>query len=148
MKVILTKDVKGTGKAGAEVNVADGYARNFLLAKGFAVEATASNVNIIKDRKQALINKYGVELAQAKTLAEKLEKLIVKVTAKAGANGKLFGSVTSKDVATALLEQHKIKIDKRWLDSSDGLKTIGDFDIKVWLHKEVTGTVRVNVSAE
>ena len=148
MKVILIKDVNGTGKAGQEVNVADGYARNFLLSKGLAVEATAQNLNILKNKKQSIVHKKETELQDAKLISDKLKEITITLSAKAGANGKLFGSITSKDVAEKLAKMHKITIDKRWFDMRDGIKTIGSFDVKIWLHKDVEGLLKVVVEEE
>ena len=148
MKVILIKDVKGTGKAGQEVNVADGYARNFLLSKGLAVEATAQNLNILKNKKQSIVHKKETELQDAKLIADKLKEITITLSAKAGTNGKLFGSITSKDIAEKLSKTHKITIDKRWFDLSDGIKNIGSFDVKIWLHKDVEGLLKVVVEEE
>jgi len=102
MKVILKEDVKGLGKKESLVEVSDGYARNFLIPKGLAVEATAANINIMQTKKEAEKNRKERELAQAKELAEKLKGIVVTLKAKAGENGKLFGSMTSKDVSDYL----------------------------------------------
>lgn len=148
MKVILLKDVKGTGKKGEIVNVADGFARNALFPKGVAVEATAQNLNTLKGKNDAVAHKKEVALSTAKDLAERLTGLTVTIKAKAGENGKLFGSVTSKDIADALAAQHNIKLDKRWFDAHDGIKTTGEKEISIWLHKEVSSKLKVVVTAE
>ena len=111
MQVILTQDVKGQGKKGQMVKVSDGYARNFLLPKGLATEATKSNINDLKGKKESLEFKIKTETEEAKEIAEKMKEIEVVLNAKAGDNGKLFGSITSKDIADALTSQHHIKID-------------------------------------
>ena len=113
MKVILLKDVKGSGKKGQIINVADGFARNALLPKGLAVEATASNMNILKGKEDSIAHKKEVAYDTAVDLAKRLGDLSVKIKTKAGAGGKLFGSVTSMNIADEIEKQHKIKLDKR-----------------------------------
>lgn len=148
MKVILLKDVKGTGKKGQIVNVADGFARNALFPKGLAVEATNANMNTLKGKNEAVAHKKEVALETAKDLSKRLEGLSVTLKAKAGENGKLFGSVTSKDISEALYAQHKIKLDKRWFDVKEGLKAIGEKDVPIWLHPDVSAKIKVIITAE
>ena len=119
MKVVLLSDVKGTGKAGTIVNVSEGYAANFLFPKKLATEATASALNDLKGQNEAFAYKKETELNAAKEMQAKLSELSVTISAKAGANDRLFGSVTNKDVAEALLNQHHIKIDKRRFEMQD-----------------------------
>ncbi|MBQ2897786.1 MAG: 50S ribosomal protein L9 [Clostridia bacterium] len=145
MKVILMQDVKGQGKKGQTVSVSDGYARNFLLPKGLAVEATNSAINDMKGKDEAFAYKKQTELNDAKEMQEKLSKISVSLSAKAGANGKLFGSVTNKDIAEALLSQHHIKIDKRRFDMED-IKQTGTFEVLVKLYPDVTGKLKVVVT--
>ena len=145
MKVLLLKDVKGTGKKGEIVNVADGFARNALFPKGVAVEATAANLNTLKGKNEAVAHKKEVALSTAKDLAARMNGLSVTIKAKAGDNGKLFGSVTSKDIAEALAAQHNIKLDKRWFDAHDGIKAVGEKEISIWLHPEVSAKLKVIV---
>lgn len=147
MKVILTRDVKGSGKKGEIINAADGYARNFLIPKGYAVEANAVNMNVIKGKNEAIAHKKEVAFDTAKELAERLAKITVTIKAKSGANGKLFGSVTSKDIAEALKNQSKIELDKRWIET-EGIKTLGTQEIKIWLHPEVSSKITVKVEEE
>ena len=147
MKVILIKDLKGTGKKGQIVNVADGYARNMLLPKGIALEATPANLNALKGKAESVAHKKEIALDTAKDLAKRLDGIEVKITAKAGEGGKLFGSVTTKDIASELEKQHKIKLDKRWIDS-DAIKTTGVKELNIWLHPEVKAVLKVNVTAE
>lgn len=148
MKVILLKDVKGTGKKGQVVNVADGFARNALFPKGQAVEATNANMNTLKGKNEAVAHKKEVALETAQDLARRLEGLSIKITAKAGESGKLFGSVTSKDISDALYNQHKIKLDKRWFDVKDGIKAIGEREVPIWLHPQVGAKIKVIITAE
>ena len=122
MKVILTQDLKGTGVKGQIVNVADGYARNMLIPKGIAIEATQKAINELKVKKEAIIHRKEMALEAAKKLASKLGEMEITLSAKAGANGKLFGSVTAKDISDKLKKAHKIEIDKRWINVHDGIK--------------------------
>ncbi|MBQ4542581.1 MAG: 50S ribosomal protein L9, partial [Clostridia bacterium] len=131
MKVILLQDVKGTGKKGDIINVADGYARNALFPKKLAVEANATNLNIAKGKNEAIAHKKEVELSTAKDLAKRLENVTVTLTAKAGENGKLFGSITSKDISEQLEKQNKIKLDKRWINLDEGIKSIGAREVEI-----------------
>lgn len=148
MKVILLKDVKGSGKKGQVINVADGFARNALLPKGLAVEATASNMNILKGKEDSIAHKKEVAHDTAVDLAKRLEGICVTIKTKAGAGGKLFGSVTSKDIVEEIEKKYKIKLDKRWFDLKDGIKTIGTQDVPIKLHPKVSTKVKVKVEAE
>ncbi len=147
MKVILTQDIKGQGKKGQLVEVSDGYARNFLLPKGLAKEATNSNLNVMHGQQEAEAYRKQMALDDAKALSEKLKELTVKITAKAGDNGKLFGSVTSKEVTEELMKQHHIKLDKKKLNLPDGIKALGTTNVDVKLHPEVKGVIKVVVNA-
>ncbi len=146
MKVVLLEDVKGQGKKGTVVNVADGYARNFLFPKNLAALADAKVMNELKGKEEARLHKIEVEKQTAKETAEKLLAVTVKVTATAGADGRLYGSVTAKDIAEALAKQHGIEIDKRKLQMGDGIKTFGTHVIDVKLYPEITGKVNVVVA--
>jgi len=148
MKVILAVDVKGSGKKGQIITVADGYARNFLFPKGLAVEATTTNLNAIKGQKEAIAHKKQIEVETAKELAKRLKDITVTLKAKSGANGKLFGSVTAKDVAEKLKKDTKIELDKRWLDMHEGIKTIGTQEVSIWLHPQVDAKITVKVEEE
>ena len=148
MQVILTQDVKGQGKKGQVVNVSDGYARNFLLAKGLATEATKSNLNDLKGKQESAEYKIKTDTEEAKKIAEQMKELVVNLKAKAGDNGKLFGSITSKDVADALTNQHHIKLDKKKFVLPDGIKTLGVTEVTVKLYTGITGTLRVNVETQ
>ena len=148
MQVILTQDVKGQGKKGQMVNVSDGYARNFLFPKGLAQEATKSNINDLKGKKESLEYKIKTETDEAKAIAEKMPVIEVVLKAKAGDNGKLFGSITSKDVSDALTNQHHIKLDKKKFVLPDGIKSLGVTSVKVKLYTGVVGELKVRVEAE
>lgn len=148
MKVIFTADVKGQGKKGEVKNVSDGYAKNFLLPKGVAIEATASNLNDIKGKNDSIKFKKDTEEEQARALSEKLKTLSVKITAKCGENGKLFGSITSKELSDELKKQHNISIDKRKIVLHDGIKSIGEFNVDIKLYPQIQGVLKVIVSAQ
>ncbi len=146
MKVILLQDVRGSGTKGQIVNVADGYARNMLIPKGFAIEATAKNLNELKAKKEALAHRKEIELEGAKKIAERLGGAIITIKAKAGENGKLFGSITAKDISEKIKKLYKVEIDKRWINVQSGIKSIGAHDITIRLHSEVTVAVKVDVA--
>ena len=143
MIVILNRDVKGTGKAGDVVKVSDGYARNMLLPRGYATEATDGNIRSLEKQKA-----IAAEKAAAQAIAEKLSSLTVKIQTKAGENGKVFGSITSKDIAEKLKEQHKITVDKKKILLDGPIKQTGTVSIDVKLYPEVTGKLTVEISAE
>ena len=142
MKVVLLENVKGQGKKGEVINVSEGYARNFLFPKKLAKEATASALNDLKGQQEAFAYKKETELNEATQMKEKLSKLSVTVTAKAGANGKLFGSVTNKDIAEALIAQHHIKIDKRRFEMDD-IKQTGEYTVHIRLYPDIVGELKV-----
>ena len=146
MKVILTQDVKAQGKKGQLINVSDGYARNFLLPKGLAVEADASAMNDLKNKESARLHKIELEKAAANDIAKKLESITVKLQTKAGADGRHYGSVTSLDIAEALEAQHQIKVDKRKIQLSDPIKTFGVHTVSVKLYTEISGKINVVIS--
>ncbi len=147
MKVILTQDIKGQGKKGQLVEVSDGYARNFLFPRGLAKEANATNLNVMHGQQEAEAYRKQMALDEANQMAEKLKTLSVLIKAKAGENGKLFGSVTSKEVTEELLKQHHIKLDKKKLNLPDGIKSLGTSDVEVKLHPGVTGIIMVKVES-
>ncbi|KDR96359.1 LSU ribosomal protein L9P [Peptoclostridium litorale DSM 5388] len=146
MKVILLKDLKGTGKKGDVVNVSDGYARNFLFPKGVAKEATEGNVKVLKEQKTAQKIKEDQQLEEAKALAENMGEMTVTLFSKAGEGGRLFGSVTSKDIAEALNKKHGIKIDKRKILLDEPIKVLGATNVKIKVHPEVTAQIKVQVN--
>ena len=148
MKVILQQDVRGQGKKGQLVEVSDGYARNFLLPKKLAVPATAENVNTMKQQEKARQAQMAAEKAEAQALAEKLKSIQVKLTAKAGEGGRLFGAVTSKEIAEALSAQHGMNIAKTKLVLDEPIKSCGGYQIKAKLGYEIMGTVKVMVVEE
>ncbi|MBR6559171.1 MAG: 50S ribosomal protein L9 [Clostridia bacterium] len=145
MKVILLCDVKGQGKKDEVVNVSDGYARNFLFPQKKAIEATPAALNEIKGKEDSKKHKEAVELAAAQETAAKLEGIVIKFTRQAGADGRLYGSVTTKEIAEELEKQHKIVIDKRKIQS-DVLKAFGSYALDVKLHVKVTGKLNVIIS--
>ena len=147
MKVILTQDIKGQGKKGQLVEVSDGYARNFLFPRGLAKEANATNLNVMHGQQEAEAYRKQMALDEANQMAEKLKTLSVLIKAKAGENGKLFGSVTSKEVTEELLGQHHIKLDKKKLNLPDGIKSLGTTDVEVKLHPGVAGIIKVKVES-
>ena len=149
MQVILTQDVKGQGKKGQLVKVSDGYARNFLLPKGLATEATKENINVLKGKRESLEYKIKTETEEAQAIAERMNSIELIVRAKAGENGKLFGSITSKDVADALTAQEHIKLDKKkFVLPEGGIKTLGTTTIAVKLYTGVTGELKVTVEKQ
>jgi large subunit ribosomal protein L9 len=144
MDVILKADVKGLGKKGEKVKASDGYARNFLFPKGLAVEANAQSLTELRNREQSNQHKIDVEIAQANDSKAKLQGKIIKITAKAGNNGKLFGSVTSKEVAAEISKQFAVKVDKRKI-TMDDIKTFGSFKIEVKLYTNIVAEMTVMV---
>lgn len=145
MKVVFLKDVKGRGKKGEVKNVADGYAQNFLIKQGLAVEANQSAMSTLNAQKKKEEKLAAEELAEAKKLKEVLEKLTVEFSAKSGEGGRLFGSITSKQIAEELQKKHEIKIDKRKIELSDAIRALGYTKVPVKLHTEVTATLNVHV---
>ena len=148
MKVVFLKDVKGKGKKGEVKNVADGYAQNFLIKNGYAAEANAQALGQLEGQKKLEAKNAAAELAEAQALKEKLEALTVEVKAKSGEGGRLFGSVSSKQVADALQKKHGIKIDKRKMTLSDGIRALGFTNVPVKLHHEVSAALKVHVTEE
>ena len=148
MKVILQQDVRGQGKKGEMKEVSDGYARNFLLPRKLAVEANSDNLNAFTLKEKAKAAQLAKEKAQAQENAEKLKGVVVKIAAKAGAGGKLFGAVTSKEISDALLAQFGIEIEKNKIVQADPIKNYGSYEVKCKLGHEVSGTVHVLVVEE
>lgn len=146
MKVILKADVKGTGKKGQICEVADGYARNFLLPKGLAIEATAGNVQDIANKKASEERRKEKEKQAAQDLASKLEALVVEVVSKTGEGGRLFGSVTNKEIAETLKKRYSIDVDKRKLELKEPIKTLGTYTVHAKLHPEVNAKFQVQVT--
>ena len=145
MKVIFLEDVKGKGKKGELKDVSDGYARNFLLPKKLAKEATADNLNTFKLQEKAKAAQIAREKAEAQENAKKLENMQVKVIAKAGSNGRLFGAVTNKEISDALSKQHGMAIEKNKIVLSEPIKSYGAFDVKCKFGYEISGVIHVLV---
>ena len=148
MKVILKQDVKGKGKKGQMIEAAEGYARNFLLPKGLAVEATPDAVNTMKLQAKAKAKADAEAKAEALAIAEKLKSCQVKIAAKGGEGGKLFGAITGKEIAAALAEQFSLTIDGKKLVLEQPIKSFGSYEVKAKLGYEVSGTVYVLVIEE
>lgn len=148
MKVILTADVKGQGKKGELKEVSDGYARNYLLPRKLAVEANTDNMNALRLKEKARAAQIAAEKAKALENAKQLESVIVKISAKAGSNGKLFGSITSKEISDALSKQHGIEIEKQKIVQAEPIKNFGSYEVKCKFGYEISGTVHVMVTEE
>ena len=146
MKVIFLQDVKGSGKKGELKNVADGYARNMLLPKGLAVEATPENMNKLEGAQASAQHKIDVDIQSAKDSAAKIKGKKVEIVAKAGSNGKLFGSVTAANVSDALAEQLGVKVDKKKIVLSTDIKNFGSYTATVKLYNGISETIDVEVS--
>ncbi|WP_027955901.1 MULTISPECIES: 50S ribosomal protein L9 [Halobacillus] len=146
MKVIFKTDVKGKGKKGEIKEVNDGYARNYLLKNNLAVEATKGNMQAQKAKDAKVEQQAQEEVEEAKRLKDQLADLEVKLDAKSGDSGRLFGSITSKQIAEQLKKDHNIKIDKRKIELDDPIRTLGYSNVPVKLHPEVTGTIRVHIA--
>lgn len=146
MKVILLEDVKGQGKKDQLINVSDGYARNFLFPKNLAIAADAKALSELKNKEASRQHKIEVERAEAKVLAEKLNGITVKLTAQAGADGRLYGSITSKDIAEALSAQLGSTVDKRKLVLPESLKAFGSYTVEIKLYPEITGKFTLIIS--
>lgn len=148
MIVILNKDVKGTGKAGEVVKVSDGFARNMLLPKGLATEATQGNIRHLEKQKAIAAEKKAEEKAAAVEQAEKINEIAVVIKTKAGDGGKIFGSITSKDIADALKQQHKIDVDKKKIQLGTPIKNVGEMTVDIKLYSEVSASLKVVVEAQ
>lgn len=146
MKVILLQDIRGKGKKGQMIEASDGYARNYLLPRKMAVEATADNVNTMKMNDKAKAEQMAREKAQAQEFAEKLKDITVELKAKSGNGGRLFGSITSQEVADALKQQSGIAIDKKKIVQDEPIKFFGTFSLKAKLGYEIVATITVHVS--
>ena len=146
MKVIFLQDVKGSGKKGEVKNVADGYARNMLLPKGYAVEATPANMTKLQGQQSSAQHKTDLEIAAAKEAAAKVKGKRVEITAKAGSNGKLFGSVTAANVAEALSRQFGVNVDKKKITLSTDIKNFGSYTAAIKFYNGIAETVDVEVS--
>lgn len=148
MKVILLSDVKKVGKKDEIVEVADGYARNFLIAKKLAVQATATSRKILDDQNKQAAADEAKAVAEAKLLKEQIEKLKLVFKMKVGKEGKPFGSVSTKQIADELLKKHQIKVEKRKFVDTDNLGSLGYHDVRMELHRGVIATIRVQIIEE
>ncbi len=145
MKVVLTADVKGQGKKNDIIEVSDGYARNFLLPRKLAVEATNKVLNEIKGANDAKAHKIEVEIAEARKLAAQLDTILVKISAASGADGRLYGAITAKDIAEHLSKDHGLSVDKRKIQLDTSIRAYGRYDLDVKLYTDITGKVHVLV---
>ncbi|MBD8923403.1 50S ribosomal protein L9 [bacterium] len=145
MKVILKADIKGVGKKDQVINASDGYARNFLFPKNLAVEANAENMSKLKAKQDSNAFKKSQEKEEAQKIADKLSKILMKVQVKAGENGKIFGGVSSKEIAENLEKQYNIKVDKKKIDLKETIKTLGMFTIEIKLYEGVIGKLKIDV---
>lgn len=145
MKVILQQDVEGKGKKGQMIEVSDGYARNFLLPKKLALEATADHVNTMRMNDKATAERQAKEKAEAMALRDKLKDTVITVTAKGGGAGRLFGAVTSAEVADALSAQTGIAVDKRKIVMEDPIKNVGTYTLKLKLGYEISADLNIQV---
>lgn len=145
MKVILLQDVKSLGRKGDVKEVADGYARNYLLPKGIAVSATDSNLKALARQKQAVKVQELQEEEEARAIAARLQGLKVTIAAKTGESGRLFGSITSKDVAEAVQKLTQIELDRKRIEMPEGLKHLGEYEIAIKLHRSVSATITLAV---
>ena len=145
MKVILTQDIKGVGKKDEIINANDGYARNFLFPKKLAVPADSKNMSLLQGRKDSANYKKEQEIEKANEIKEKLSKIMLTIKVKAGENGKIFGSITSKEIATELKIQKNIEIDKKKINLKEPIKELGTFNIEIKLYEGVIGTLKINI---
>lgn len=147
MKVILKEDIKGVGKKDQIINASDGYARNFLFPKKLAVEANNENLAKLKSQNESKAFKKETEKKEAQQIAEKIDKITLKITVKAGENGKIFGGVTAKEIAESLKKEHNIEIDKKKVLLSETIKNIGTFTVDIKLYEGITAKLRLNIVA-
>lgn len=148
MKVILLKDIKGTGKKGDIINASDGHARNFLFPRKLAKPATDGNMSALQHQQKSADKKKAEDLAAAKELAESIEKLELVFKTQAGDGGRLFGSITSKDIAEKLKKEHKVKVDKKKIVMDGPIKLLGSETIKIKVYPSVIAKLKVKVEAE
>lgn len=145
MKVILKADIKGVGKKDEVINASDGYARNFLFPKKLALEANAENMSKLKAKQASNQYKKSVEKEEAQKVAQKLNGILLKIAVKTGENGKIFGSITAKEIADNLKEQYKIEVDKKKIELKEPIKTLGSFNVSIKLYEGVIGTLKVQM---
>lgn len=145
MKVILKADIKGVGKKDQVINASDGYARNFLFPKNLAVEANAENMSKLKAKQDSNAYKKSQEKEEAKKIADKLSKILLKVPVKAGENGKIFGGVSAKEISDLLKKEYKIEVDKKKIELKETIKTLGVRTITIKLYEGVIGNLKIDV---
>ena len=145
MKVILTQDIKGVGKKDEVINANDGYARNFLFPKKMAVEANKQNMSLLQGRKDSANFKKEQDKEKANELKDKISKIMLTIKVKSGENGKIFGSITSKDISTELKKQHNIEIDKKKIMLKEAIKEQGTFTIEIKLYEGIIGKLKINI---
>jgi len=148
VKVILLQDIKNVGKKDEVINANDGYARNFLFPKKLAVEATKENMLNLEAKKKSVQNKKDAEIEEAKKVAEKIKTITLEIAVKAGENGKIFGGVTSKEIAEALEKLHKIKVDKKKINLKETIKVLGTSTVSIRLAEGVNAELKVSVKGE
>lgn len=148
MKVIFLEDVKGKGTKGEVKQVSIGYAQNFLLKNKLAIEATPGNLSNLKGQQNRIAKNEAEELSDAQEMKEKIEKVTVEMTAKSGEDGRLFGSITSKQIADEVNKVDGIKIDRRKMELPDPIRTLGNTTIPIKIHQDVTATLKVHVVEE
>lgn len=148
MKVILQQDVKGKGKRGQMIEVSDGYARNYMLPRKIAVEATADNVNTMRMNDKAQQEKRQKEREEAFAISKKMKDMVVVVRAKGGGAGRLFGSVTTQEIAEAIQQQEGISIDKRKIVLEEQIKTVGEYTVKIKLGYEINAELKLRVEEQ
>lgn len=148
MKVVLLQDVKKLGKRGDIVEVADGYGRNVLIRRGLGVEGNKANINTATQRQEAKEFKSQVAADEAVIMASQLKAVKVVIPVQTGEDGRIFGSVTAKDICDAIENQYKFKLDKKNIKLKNPIKTTGEYDVEVWIHQNVTSEVHISVVAE
>ena len=147
MKLILTQDVKGLGKKDQIIEASDGYARNYLLPKKIAIQADNENMNKLQGRKDSAAHKKELEIENANNIAEKLSKMTLKIKVKTGDNGKLFGSITSKEISAELKNSYKIEVDKKKINLKEPIKEIGIFNIEIKLYEGITTKLKISIES-
>jgi large subunit ribosomal protein L9 len=148
MKVILLEDVHGVGEAGSVEEVADGYARNYLIPRKLAIQATSSTVKGLEHHRRGIRRRQAREASSASAVAERLAEITLKLATKSGEAGKLYGSITTTDIAEALAEHHDVQVDRRAITLPFPIKTLGPHEAHVKLHNDVEATLRIEVEAE
>lgn len=146
MKVILMQDIKGVGKKDEVINANDGYARNFLFPRKLAVEANTENMSKLKGRQDSVNFKKEQEKENAEKIKKQLSEMLLTIKVKAGENGKIFGSITSKEISTELKKQYSVDIDKKKILLKQAIKEIGTFTIDVKLYEGITGKLKININ--